>query len=66
MANHGKVQRVLRELVAALVEELGAEEAARMLETAAARLRGADRSHNQASAHEDRAAKAQPRVAVSR
>jgi hypothetical protein len=66
MGNQGKVQRVIRELVASLVEELGTEEAAGMLEAAAARLRGADRSHNQAAAHEDRTAQAHPRVAASR
>jgi len=64
MGNQGKVQRVIRELVATLVEEVGSDEAAQMLETAAARLRGAGRSHNQA--HADRPAKTQPRIAVSR
>jgi len=66
MGNHGKVQRVIRELVATLVEELGPDEAAQVLETAAARLRGAGRSHQQATAHEDRMAKAQPRIVASR
>jgi hypothetical protein len=66
MENQGKVQRVIRELVATLVEEVGAEEAARMLETAAVRLRGPNRTLNQAAAHEDRTAQAHPRVAASR
>jgi hypothetical protein len=39
MVNQGKVNRVLREAVAVLVEELGHKEAADMLETAAAQLR---------------------------
>jgi hypothetical protein len=41
MANIGKVERVIRELVAVLVEELGPEEAAHTLEQAAAQVRGA-------------------------
>ena len=66
MGNHGKVQRVIRELVAVLVEELGADEAAEMLESAAARLRGPGRGHKPAAAHEDRSAPAQPRFAARR
>jgi hypothetical protein len=66
MGNQGKVQRVIRELVATLVEEVGADEAAHKLEIAAAQLRGAGRSHNQAAAHEDRTAKTQPRIVASR
>jgi hypothetical protein len=66
MGNQGKVQRVIRELVATLVEELGPDEAAQVLETAAARLRGAGRSQNQATAHADRTAMAQPRIVASR
>jgi hypothetical protein len=40
MANQGKVDRVLREAVAVLVEELGRDNAAEMLEAAVAQLRG--------------------------
>ena len=64
--NQGKVQRVIRELVATLVEEVGADEAAEMLESAAARLRGASRNHKQTTAHENTTATARPRVAASR
>jgi hypothetical protein len=40
MSNVGKVKRVIREAVAVLVEELGPEVAADMLEIAVAQLRG--------------------------
>jgi hypothetical protein len=40
MTNQGKVDRVLREAVAVLVEELGRDDAAELLETAVAQLRG--------------------------
>ncbi len=40
MTNQGKVNRVLREAVAVLVEELGRDEAAAVLEAAVAQLRG--------------------------
>ncbi|MDF3042337.1 MAG: hypothetical protein K0Q71_5043 [Thermomicrobiales bacterium] len=40
MTNQGKVDRVLREAVAVLVEELGRDDAADLLETAIAQLRG--------------------------
>jgi hypothetical protein len=66
MGNRGKVERVIRELVATLVEEIGPDEAAQLLETAVARLRRAGRSHNQATAHADGTAKTQPRIVVSR
>jgi len=66
MGNQGKVQRVIRELVATLVEEIGPDEAAQMLEMAAAKLRGAGRSHKQTTAHEDRTATVRPRVAANR
>ena len=39
MTNQGKVDRVLREAVAVLIEELGREDAADLLETAVAQLR---------------------------
>ncbi len=64
--NHGKVQRVIRELVATLVEEVGADEAAEMLESAAARLRGASRNHKQTTARENTTATERPRVVASR
>ena len=66
MGNQGKVQRVIRELVATLVEEVGSDEAARLLEMAAGKLRGAGRSHKQSTAHEDRSASARPRVVANR
>jgi len=64
--NQGKVQRVIRELVAALVEELGPDETAQMLEAAAAKLRGAGRSQKQAAAQEDRTKTLRPRVVANR
>jgi hypothetical protein len=66
MGNQGKVQRVIRELVATLVEEVGADEAAQLLEMAAGKLRGAGRSHKQGTSHEDRSASARPRVVANR
>jgi hypothetical protein len=66
MGNHGKVQRVIRELVATLVEELGPEEAAQRLETAAAQLRGTGRNHKQGAAQEHTAASVRPRVVANR
>jgi len=42
MPNEGKVRRVLREAVEVLVEELGRNDAANMLEIAAAQLRGVE------------------------
>jgi hypothetical protein len=65
VANQGKIQRVIRELVAALVEELGPDETAQMLEMAAAKLRGEGRSHKQATAHEDRTKPVRPRVVAN-
>ena len=64
--NQGKIQRVIRELVATLVEEAGSDEAAQLLEMAAAKLRGAGRSNQQAMAHEDRTATVRPRVVANR
>jgi hypothetical protein len=64
MGNPGKVQRVIRELVATLVEEVGSDEAAQMLESAAARLRGASRSHKQVTAHENTTVR--PRAVANR
>jgi hypothetical protein len=66
MGNQGKVQRVIRELVATLVEEVGPDEAAQLLEMAAGKLRGAGRSHKQAAAHEDRTTTVRPRVVANR
>jgi len=64
--NQGKVQRVIRELVATLVEEVGPDETAQLLEMAAAKLRGAGRSHKQATANEDRATAPRARVVANR
>jgi len=66
MGNQGKVQRVIRELVATLVEEVGPDEAAQMLEMAAAKLRGAGRSQKQATTLEDRTAPVRPRIVANR
>ena len=66
MRNPGKVQRVIRELVAILVEEVGPDEAAQLLESAAAKLNGAGRGHKHAAAHEHTTATARPRVVASR
>ena len=66
MGNPGKVQRVIRELVATLVEEVGSDEAAQLLEGAAARLRGATRGHKQAAAHENAVATVRPRAVANR
>lgn len=66
MGNHGKVQRVIRELVAILVEELGPEEAAAKLEIVAEQLRGASGSQRQAKAHENTAATVRPRIVANR
>jgi hypothetical protein len=66
MGNSGKVQRVIRELVATLVEEVGSDEAAQLLEGAAARLRGATRGHKQAAAHENAVATVRPRAVANR
>ena len=66
MGNQGKVQRVIRELVATLVEEVGSDEAAQLLEMAAAKLRGAGRGHKQSTAHDDRSTTTRPRVAANR
>jgi hypothetical protein len=66
MGNQGKVQRVIRELVATLVEEVGSEEAAELLESAAARLRGASRGSKQAAPHENAVATVRPRAVANR
>ena len=54
MANTGKVERVVRETVAVLVEELGPEGAAHMLEEMAARVRGAGHRPGETTAHQAR------------
>lgn len=64
--NLGKVQRVIRELVATLVEEVGSDEAAQLLETAAAKLRGPGRSRKPAAAAEVRTTTIRPRVVANR
>ena len=77
MGNQGKVQRVIRELVATLVEELGPDEAAHRLEMAVAKLRGASHGngHGQTQihghspkptlAHDERTAPPKPRIVVN-
>jgi hypothetical protein len=50
MANMGKVKRVIREAVAVLVDEVGREEAAELLESAVAQLRGGGDKPKQATA----------------
>jgi hypothetical protein len=64
--NQGKIQRVIREAVAVLVDEVGPDETAELLEMAAAKLRGTGRSNKQAMAHEDRTATVRPRVVANR
>ena len=54
MPNVGKVERVVRELIAVLVDELGPEKAAHMLEDAAAQVRGAGHRPIQATTHNER------------
>ena len=49
MANMGKVKRVIREAVAVLVDEVGRDEAADLLETAVAQLRGGGDKPKQAT-----------------
>jgi hypothetical protein len=66
MGNQGKVLRVIRELVATLVEEVGSDEAAELLESAAAGLRGASRGHKQAAAHENAVVTVRPRAVANR
>lgn len=63
--NQGKIQRVLRELVATLVEEVGADETAQLLESAAARLRGATRGQKKVM-HENPVAATRPRAVNNR
>jgi hypothetical protein len=66
MGNHGKVQRVIREAVATLVEELGPEEAAKRLEAAAAQLRGTVRNHSATTAHDKSTTLTRPRAVANR
>lgn len=65
MGNMGKVRRVVRETVAVLVDELGPEGAARVLERALAQLRGADGRLNQMTTNEEKPVKARQRTAAS-
>jgi hypothetical protein len=53
MPNVGKVKRVVRELIAVLVDELGPEKAAHSLEDAAAQVRGAGHKPIQATTQEE-------------
>jgi hypothetical protein len=66
MGNQGKVQRVVREAIATLVEELGPEEAAKRLETAAAQLRRTVRNHIPMTAHDDGTTLMRPRAVANR
>lgn len=52
MPNVGKIKRVIREVIAVLVDELGPERAAQVLEDAAAEVRGAGRKPIRATAHD--------------
>ena len=61
----GKVRRVVREAVAVLVDELGSDGAARMLERAAAQLRGTANKPEQMATHEGKPAKGRPRTAAN-
>jgi hypothetical protein len=53
MPNIGKVKRVVRELVAVLVDELGPEKAAHTLEDAAAQVRGAGHKPGQTTTQKE-------------
>jgi hypothetical protein len=66
MANMGKVRRFIRETAAVLVEELGPEEAARILEHAAAQVRGTAYQPKQVTAHDQRPVTARPQAAANR
>ena len=65
MGNMGKVRRVVREAVAVLVEELGSDGAARLLERAAAQLRGTAYKPDQIATREEKPAKGRPRTAAN-
>ena len=65
MGNMGKVRRVVREAVAVLVDELGSDGAARMLERAAAQLRGTAYKPDQMAAREETPDKVRPRTAAN-
>jgi hypothetical protein len=65
MGNMGKVRRVVREAVAVLVEELGPDGAARLLERAAAQLRGTVYKPDQMASREETPAKDRPRTAAN-
>jgi hypothetical protein len=65
MGNMGKVRRVVREAVAVLVDELGSDGAARMLERTAAQLRGTAYQPDPMATHEEKRAKGRPRAAAN-
>jgi hypothetical protein len=65
MGNMGKVRRVVREMVAVLVDELGPEGAANVLERAAALLRGTGHRPGQVTTDEDQPASVQRRTAAN-
>jgi hypothetical protein len=65
MGNMGKVRRVVREAVTVLVDELGTDGAARLLERAAAQLRGTAYKPDQMATHEEKPAQGRPRTAAN-
>ncbi len=65
MGNMGKVRRVVREAVAVLVDELGSDGAARLLERAAAQLRGTAYKPDQMTTREEKPTKDRPRTAAN-
>jgi hypothetical protein len=65
MGNLGKVRRVVREMVAVLVDELGPEGAANVLERAAAQLRGAGYRPGHVTTNEDQPVAIRNRTAAN-
>ena len=65
MGNMGKVRRVVREAVAVLVDELGPEGAANVLERAVAQLRGTAYRPSQSTTQEDRPVVERQRTAAN-
>jgi hypothetical protein len=65
MGNMGKVRRVVREAVAILVDELGSDGAARLLERTAAQLRGTAHKPDPLTAREEKPVANRTRTAAS-
>ena len=65
MGNMGKVRRVVRETVAVLVDELGPDGAARVLERALAQLRGAGYTPNPGMTQEEKPVTGRRRTAAN-